>query len=656
LRNPDQQNIVAAPLEGSHLVLAGPGSGKTRVIVHRVAWLLRECMVLPQTIMVLAYNRSAAAEIRHRLWALAGPDAAGVTVQTLHGLAMRLTGTSYAVAIERGETLDFDAVIRQATAYLNRTDDGNGIGASVARDRMLAGLRFLLVDEYQDINGDHYELISALAGRTLQTEEDRLSLLVVGDDDQNIYAFDGASVRYIRRFEQDYGALRYQLIENYRSSAHIIHCSNRIIARAGDRMKAGEEIRIDHARRDRPEGGDHAARDPVAGGRVHVLEVPRDARVEAQLALAEIQRLHGLDDAGGAGQWGRFAVISRRWDDLEPLAALCRRRRIPVRVLRDQHQPNLHVTREGRALLDLLRGQHRRGERKRLLLRAGALSRWFRRRYGVPVDGLIEHPFQAALARFIAETDAAVPGGEQVVSDLVEALYELGSGIKALAQAGANGPMVLMTAHRAKGLELDHVLILDSGGWQSGTDDERRLYYVAMTRARKTLTLCEAIGCKHPFIGDADGLTLRSRPTAPEPEPCLGNRTLIADPEKIVLSWPGYFPPDAPLHRALAALDVGSPLELRQRADGKNGWEVTDTQGVVVTRLSSKFRPPVGRIVTVRVAAILVREAKAEERQKLRCERWELVLPEIEYRRSHRLEADWNVDAEIIRRFGQQDR
>ncbi|WP_301277014.1 UvrD-helicase domain-containing protein [Dechloromonas sp.] len=60
LQNPEQQAIVAAPLEGSHLVLAGPGSGKTKVIVHRVAWLLRECMVLPEEIMVLAYNRSAA--------------------------------------------------------------------------------------------------------------------------------------------------------------------------------------------------------------------------------------------------------------------------------------------------------------------------------------------------------------------------------------------------------------------------------------------------------------------------------------------------------------------------------------------------------------------------------------------------------------------
>jgi ATP-dependent DNA helicase RecQ len=113
LQNPEQQAIVAAPMEGSHLVLAGPGSGKTKIIVHRVAWLLRECMVLPEKIMVLAYNRSAAIEIKRRLWDLVGSDAAGVNVQTLHGLALRLTGTSYAVAVERGENIQFDSVIKR---------------------------------------------------------------------------------------------------------------------------------------------------------------------------------------------------------------------------------------------------------------------------------------------------------------------------------------------------------------------------------------------------------------------------------------------------------------------------------------------------------------------------------------------------------------
>jgi ATP-dependent DNA helicase RecQ len=219
-------------------------------------------------------NRSAAVEVRRRLWALVGADAAGVTVQTLHGLAMRLTGTSFAVAVERGEAIRFDEVIRDATRRLKQSEQGDDLGPSVERDRILAGLRFLLVDEYQDINGDHYDLISAVAGRTLNSAEDKLSLLVVGDDDQNIYAFGGASVRFIRQFESDYQARRYHLVENYRSTRQIIDCANRVIYRAGDRMKRDQEIRIDHRRRDIAPGGEFADRDPLARGRVHVLEVP----------------------------------------------------------------------------------------------------------------------------------------------------------------------------------------------------------------------------------------------------------------------------------------------------------------------------------------------------------------------------------------------
>ena len=631
LENPDQQAIVAAPQDGNYLVLAGPGAGKTRVIVHRVAWLLREGMALPEEIMVLAYNRSAAVEIRRRLWALIGADAAGVAVQTLHGLAMRLTGTSYAVALERGEAVDFGAVIRHATERLRVAEQGDGVGPSVARDRLLAGLRFLLVDEYQDINGDHYALISALAGRSLQTEEDRLALMVVGDDDQNIYAFDGANVRFIRQFESDYRARRFTLVENYRSTAHIIDCANRLIAPARERMKAGQAIRVNHARRGEPAGGAWSRRDPLAAGRVHVLEVPQALDQEVRIALAELQRLHGLE-SGQARGWGRFAVIARRWEDLEPLAALARQQGIPVQLVREGDQLSLHLTRQGQLLLDLLRGSRRRAPNTRILLRAGALARWFRRRFRRPADGAIDHPFEAALAHFIVDTESTAPGSPRVVAELVESVYEFGAGARSAGAGRPNAPLLLMTAHRAKGLEFAHVLVLDGGGWQGRSDDERRLFYVAMTRARGTLTLCERLGGRHPFVSEMDGLTLRTRPPAPPPVGALDTRIWQADPSHVVLSWPGRFAPGAPIHRRLAGLDVGMPLQLRPRPDGQPGWELRDAEGVVVTRMSSKFRPPAGALIAVRVAAIMVRHARADE-EGLRVRRWELALPEIEYRR-----------------------
>lgn len=630
LQNPEQQAIVAAPLEGSHLVLAGPGSGKTRVVVHRVAWLLRECMVLPEQIMVLTYNRSAAIEVYRRLWALVGPDAAGVSVQTLHGLAMRLTGTSYAVAIERGEAIDFNAVIKTATEQLRKAEQGDDVGPSVHRDRILAGLRYLLVDEYQDINADHYDLISALAGRTLNSEEDKLSLMVVGDDDQNIYAFGGSNVRFIQQFEADYQAKRYHLVENYRSTKNIIDCSNRVIARARDRMKSGQEIRINHARHEMPAGGDFSQLDPVTEGRVHILEVPGVYFGEVESALSELQRLNSLQGAGEQKYWGRFAVIARQWNYLEPMAAACRLRGIPVRLLRDNHVPDLHTTREGHVLLALLEGRRRGARlRSRVLLRSTTLSRWFRRRFEQGVDDLIEHPQRAMLAQFIRECESTAPGSERVASDLIEQFYEFGAGGKSALGDMPNGPMLLLTAHRAKGLEFDHVLILDGGGWSKTDDEEHRLFYVAMTRARKTLTLCSRQKQPHAFIQDCADLCLTTPVVGANLNPRLARRTWIADPGQIFLSWPGKFPANALVHQAISNLDYGDALTLRPRNDGQPGWELADVEGVTVTRMAKSFSPPSGEILGVRVGSVLVRRAKDGE--QVRCPEWELVLPEIEY-------------------------
>ena len=104
------------------------------------------------------------------------------------------------------------------------------------------------MDEYQDIDGDTYDLISALAGRTLTEEDSRLSLFAVGDDDQNIYSFNGSSVEFIRRFEQDYNAKPAFLVDNYRSTGHIIAAANAVIDPAGDRMKTDHAIRVNRER------------------------------------------------------------------------------------------------------------------------------------------------------------------------------------------------------------------------------------------------------------------------------------------------------------------------------------------------------------------------------------------------------------------------
>ena len=186
-------------------MLAGPGSGKTRVLVHRIAYLVRVRREDPRGIIALAYNRHAAVEIRRRLKELIGDDARWVTVLTCHALAMRLVGASF---MDRGVSIGSDVfrdVLLEAIALLK----GEGLppeDADEQRSRLLSGFRWILVDEYQDIGPEQYELISALAGRTLEDEDGRLGIFAVGDDDQNIYDFQGASVEFIQRFEADYKA------------------------------------------------------------------------------------------------------------------------------------------------------------------------------------------------------------------------------------------------------------------------------------------------------------------------------------------------------------------------------------------------------------------------------------------------------------------
>ena len=164
LNNPIQRRIVADDREQTNvLVLAGPGSGKTRVLMHRVAYLVRVKRENPRGILALAYNRHAAVEIRRRLAELIGDDARGVMVFSCHAIAMRVVGASFSGRANRLNEGDFQEVLRQATALLR----GEGLPPDEAdeyRERLLAGFRWILVDEYQDIGLEQYDLISALAG------------------------------------------------------------------------------------------------------------------------------------------------------------------------------------------------------------------------------------------------------------------------------------------------------------------------------------------------------------------------------------------------------------------------------------------------------------------------------------------------------------
>ena len=614
LNNPVQRRIVADDREQTNvLVLAGPGSGKTRVLVHRIAYLVRVRRENPRGILALAYNRHAAVEIRRRLADLIGDDARRVTVLTCHGMAMRLVGASFAGRANRLEQDDFHEVMRQAVAQLR----GQGLPPEEAdehRERLLAGFRWILVDEYQDIGPEQYDLISALAGRTIEESDEKLTMFAVGDDDQNIYAFNGSSTEFIRRFEADYEARPAYLTDNYRSTGHIIAAANAVIEPARQRMKEGREIEINRARAQDPPGGDWTLVDPVARGRVQVLPAGDSPVAQAQAAMAELKR---LSERITDWDWSRCAVISRNWGDLDPVRSLCELEGIPVQMANEEFTGVWHL-RETRALVDWLRGRDSR------LVSNARLEAW--------LAGQAPNPWTGLLREAVAEYALETGDSETPVESFIEWLAEWGREVRRR-QHG----LLLLTAHRAKGLEFDHVVVLDGDWARVGKDEDgdapRRLYYVAMTRAMRTLTLMRLPGA-HPFqdaLTGAPDTSFRDAPAAlPAPAPELSRSYRRFSLGDVFLSFAGYRQPGQPVHAAIAALSPGDPLQVRA---GSGRWELLDQNGVVVGQLARNFRPPPGmRCEYATVLAVVRWDRERSEPQfqaNLRTDAWEVVVPEL---------------------------
>ena len=614
LKNPIQRRIVVDDREQTNvLVLAGPGSGKTRVLVHRIAYLIRARRESPRGILALAYNRHAAVEIRRRLAELIDDDARGVMVFTCHALAMRLVGASFEGRANRMDDEGFREILRDATVLLR----GEGLPTDEAdeyRGRMLAGFRWILVDEYQDIGADQYELISALAGRTLADEDDKLSLFAVGDDDQNIYAFNGSSVEFIRRFEADYGAKPTFLTDNYRSTAHIIAAANALIEPARQRMKTGHPIGIDRARRKDAPGGEWANRDPVTHGKVQILSVGNNAVTQAQTVVAELKRLSNLAQDW---DWSKCAVVAREWSYLDPVRGLCELEGIPVQMANEDILNVWHL-RETRGLVNWLRSRDSR------LVANKDLNDW--------ANNQPTSPWVELLQECISEYTLDNGDEESLAENFIEWLAEWGREVRRR-QRG----LLLLTAHRAKGLEFDHVVVLDGNwdriGYGEDLDAPRRLYYVAMTRARHTLTLARFLG-PHPLQdalqGNPSMMRRRKPDNLPPASPELERRFKRLNLGDVFLNFAGRRRLGDPVHRAIAALSPGDPLQVRIRS---KRWELLDRNGLVVGQLAAGFRPPDNmRCTHAKVWAIAVwnrERSKPQYQGDLFCDSWEVVVPEL---------------------------
>ena len=193
-------------------------------------------------------------------------------------------------------------------------------------------------------------------------------MFAVGDDDQNIYAFSGASVEYIRRFEEDYSATPVFLTENYRSTKNIIEASNCVIDSASNRMKADHPISINKDRKKGAAGGDWESIDPVSRGKVQILPCENDPLEQALVAMIELQRLAKLSPGW---DWSKTAVISKEWSYLEPIRSYCELNNIPVQMA-DEQTPPIWRLRETQKLMEWIEG------RKESLIDIRSIEQWLK--------------------------------------------------------------------------------------------------------------------------------------------------------------------------------------------------------------------------------------------------------------------------------------
>lgn len=622
LKNDSQESIVGANTEQNMLVLAGPGAGKTRAVAHRVAFLLRVKRVKPRAILVLCFNRSAVLSLRRRLRELVGDDMNGVTTLTFHGLALRLTGRSLVATGKAGNgDVDFSEVIRDAVTLLSGEKEVMGFGDMPARDALIGTLSHILVDEYQDIDAEQYELVALLAGKNLADKEGKMTILAVGDDDQNIYRFRGANVGFIRKFQEDYKAQVHYLIENYRSTGNIIAAANNLIAHNSDRMKTGYPIRINQARSEMPAGGNRQINDPVACGRVQRLEVA-GRKDQAAALLQEIARLQQLDSSFDLNS---CAVLSREWKDLDPIRSALESAGIPVGFTwgRSDSFPRLHRIRENAVLLEHLR------DNQNTLKTAGSLLAF------LPNKAADDSLWQTNLRRLIDDWREETGDTPQPVAAILEYFYEAFSD-QGRAKNLGNG-VLLTTVHSVKGLEFDHVFLLGEWPLKHGAEaeEERRLYYVGMSRARQTLQLFTFENGPNPHAGLLAGDFLVERKL----RPAAGHhgkerRYALLGLEDMYLDFAGAREENHPIRRALKQLVTGDAVT----AEIRNGnIELVDGKGVSVARLSKaareKWLDKLGGIAAIRIVAIVrrYRDDIADKEYGGRChgEMWEVPVVEI---------------------------
>ena len=411
------------------LVGAGPGSGKTRVLVHKVASLLTMEDIKTDQFLMLTFSRPAALEFKERLYQLIGSAAYFIDIFTFHGYAFRLLG-------KLGDLPSSDRVIYQATAALQNEDIATG---------PIKAKSVIVVDEYQDISQPEYDFLQRIAA----IAED-VRIIVVGDDDQNIYEFRGSSVAFMRHFAKDHQAKTYHLTKNYRACANLVSFSNQFLGCfQKDRLKAGETLAANRLRLGKICIHQHH---PAAS-----LITPVAEEVAAQAVS------------------GTTAVLTATNEEALLVMLQLRQHGIPARLVAAQEGFSLSQLLELKTFTHLLK--------KTIKNELGYIppEDWQR-----SSQQLARHCASSAnlfLAQQVIAAFEQTTSEKRFWSDWLAYLQQVRS--EDFVMPEENRAFV-STMHKAKGKEFDHVFLLLKG-YALTEEARKRVIYVAITRARQSL-------------------------------------------------------------------------------------------------------------------------------------------------------------------------
>ena len=422
----DQTMVIEDNKSDNILVYAGPGSGKTKVLVHKIASLLLIEDIKPEQFIMLTFSKAASLEFAQRVRSLVPEYAGLIKITTFHGFCFQLLG-------QLGDLDKSQNVIQDCIKAIKEGE----IDISSLENKSI-----LMFDEFQDINKEEWELIELIIEKA-----EKPRVIAVGDDDQNIYSFRGSSNAFMGKFRSAYGTTLYTLPKNYRSYPEIVEFNNHVLAYLRNRLKSQRLI----SGRNKGEG------------HINIIKYSGKYLEKPLVEYLADSQLHGSK-----------AVLTRT--NIEALQVSSMLKGLGYKV-------KLMAGFEGFRISDLF---EIRCFDQKLSSEVGETGIIFEATWDMALDWF-RNIFKQSLhyetcMALIKKFDFMNPDKKLLV-DWREFCREINMEDAIHPDAES---IVVSTMHKAKGKEYDHVLMLVVD-YDYSNDDSRRLLYVASTRAKKTL-------------------------------------------------------------------------------------------------------------------------------------------------------------------------